>query len=78
MNETMADWTSEAVYRYLADEKSKGYEEDPRIDYSVLSVGVMTLGLILVVEVARHKIDHLASGRPFFQTVLEGVYSECT
>lgn len=47
------------------------------IDYSVLSVGVMTLGLILMVEVLRHRIDHAAVGRPFFKAVLEGVYSEC-
>jgi hypothetical protein len=61
-------------YDRLLAEKDKG---DPRIDYSVLSVGVMTLGLILVVEVLRHRIDHAATGRPFFKAVLEGVYSEC-
>jgi hypothetical protein len=60
--------------RFLAAEYGK--EEEP-LDYSVLSVGVMTLGLILCVEVFRHQIDHAAIGRPFFKTVLEGVYSEC-
>jgi hypothetical protein len=54
-----------------------GEDGDPHVDYSVLSVGVMTLGLILVVEVLRHRIDHAALGRPFFKAVLEGVYSEC-
>jgi hypothetical protein len=48
-----------------------------RIDYSVLSVTVMTLGLIMMVEVVRHRLDHAAMGRPFFTAVLEGVYAEC-
>jgi hypothetical protein len=52
-------------------------EESVRVDYSVLSVGVMTLGLIMIVEVVRHKIDHAAGRRPFPKAVLQGVYSEC-
>jgi hypothetical protein len=48
-----------------------------RIDYSVLSVAVMTLGLIMMVEVFRHRLDHAAMGRPFFTAVLGGVYAEC-
>ena len=56
--------------------KAKGEDTEP-LDYSVLSVGVMTLGLILVVEIGRHHIDHKAHGRPFFQAVLDNVYSEC-
>jgi hypothetical protein len=48
-----------------------------RIDYSVLSVTVMTLGLVMMVEVFRHRMDHAAMGRPFFTAVLEGVYAEC-
>jgi hypothetical protein len=59
--------------RYLA---AKDTTEEP-LDYTVLSVGVLTLGLILFVEVIRHRLDHAAHGRPFFKTVLEGVYSEC-
>ena len=46
------------------------------IDYTVLSVALLTLGLILVVEIARHKIDRRAQGRPFARTVLEQVYRE--
>lgn len=64
------------LYRFLYDEEKKK-DDDPRVDYSVLSVGVMTLGLILLVEVLRHRIDHAAMGKPFFKSVLEGVYSEC-
>jgi hypothetical protein len=48
-----------------------------RIDYSVLSVAVITLGLIMMVEVGRHSLDIAARNRPFFQSVLEGVYTEC-
>jgi hypothetical protein len=48
------------------------------LDYSVLSVGVLTLGLILFVESCRHLLDHAAHGKPFFKGVLEMFYSECT
>lgn len=60
-----------AVSRALA-----GAEAAP-LDYTVLSVAVITLGLILVVELIRHRLDVAATGRPFFKTVLEGVYREC-
>ena len=57
--------------RWLAGDKPEA------LDYSVLSVGVMTLGLILCVEVLRHKLDQIASHRAFFKVVLEATYSEC-
>jgi hypothetical protein len=60
-----------------ASEESSSYES-LRMDYSVLAVGVMTLGLILVVEVLRHKLDYMAMGKPYFTAVLENVYAECT
>lgn len=63
-------WRSSA-WRWLAG------EEESNIDYSVLAVGVMTLGLIMIVEVLRHRLDHAAVGRPFFKAVLLGVYEEC-
>ena len=47
------------------------------LDYTVVSVAVSTLGLLLLVELIRHQLDHAAIGRPFFMAVLEGVYSEC-
>lgn len=52
-------------------------KEEARMDYSVLAVTVLTLGLILMVEVVKHKIDHAAHGRPFFTKVLETLYTEC-
>lgn len=52
--------------------------DDPvKIDYNVLSVAAMTLALIMMVEVIRHKLDHAARHRPFFQAVLENIYAEC-
>ena len=70
---SMADYMTshllDAYHRRLAATYSK-------IDYTVLSVALLTLGLILVVEIARHKIDHRAHGRPFAKTVLEQVYRE--
>lgn len=59
------------VRRVLAAAKDAA----PR-DYTVLNVAVVTLGLILVVELVRHRLDIAATGRPFFRTVLEGVYRE--
>eukprot|EP00980_Cylindrotheca_fusiformis_P005219 scaffold1118_cov135-Cylindrotheca_fusiformis.AAC.17 len=57
-------------------EESTGYGKDNGIDYTVLSVAVQTLLLILFVEIVKHKLDHIAEGRPFFGTVLHSVYSE--
>jgi hypothetical protein len=51
-------------------------KEDEGIDYTVLSIAVQTLGLILFVEIVKHKLDHAAKGRPFFGTVLHSVYDE--
>ena len=65
-------------YRFDHDRYLATATDGPtRIDYSVLSVAVMTLGLIMMVEVFRHRMDHAAMGRPFFTAVLEGVYAEC-
>lgn len=71
------DYGLMSVVRLFQEEKEKKAYYDT-IDYTVLSVAVATLGLILVVEVVRHKLDHLAQGRPFYQTVLASVNSECT
>jgi hypothetical protein len=54
-----------------------GDEYSDQLDYTVLSVAVITLGLILIVELIRHRLDVAATGRPFFKSVLEGVYKEC-
>lgn len=48
----------------------------PKLYYGALSVAVLTLGLLLFVEALRRQLDHSATGRPFFQAVLEGVYRE--
>jgi len=70
-----ASWMWRSLqYGDTADVKKK--DAAVRIDYSVLSVAVMTLGLILVVELARHKLDHVAHHKPFLKAVLEGVYEE--
>ena len=61
--------------RWLADAYGYGKEEE-ELDYTVLSVAVLTLGLILLVEVVRHRLDHEAKHRPFFKVVLETTYSE--
>jgi hypothetical protein len=55
---------------------SSKLEKKDDLDYSVLSVTVLTLGIVLVVEICKHKLDHVAIGKPFFQAVLHGVYGE--
>ena len=52
-------------------------EETASLDYTVFSVVIATLVIVLVVEVLRHQLDVAASGNPFFQTVLELMYREC-
>lgn len=59
--------------RYLAG----GGDENDDLDYTVFSVAAMTLGIILCVELVRHRLDVAATGRPFFKSVLESVYREC-
>ncbi|CAJ1963582.1 unnamed protein product [Cylindrotheca closterium] len=49
---------------------------DEGIDYTVLSIAVQTLALILFVEIVKHKLDHFAHGRAFFGTVLHSMYDE--
>lgn len=51
-------------------------KEFQRPDYGVLSVCVMTLGLIIMVEVGKHKIDHMARGKRYFTAVLNTFYAE--
>ncbi|CAJ1955135.1 unnamed protein product [Cylindrotheca closterium] len=55
----------------------KAYDDsESTIDYTVVSIGVQTLVLILFVESVKHKLEHAAKGRPLFGEVLHSVYSE--
>ena len=48
------------------------------IDYTILSMAIQTLAVLMVVEILRHKVDYAAEhGRPFFGIVLNVVYREC-
>ncbi len=51
--------------------------ESPVVDYTVVGVIVITLGLILVIEVLRHKLDEATSGHSFSKVVVELMYREC-
>jgi hypothetical protein len=52
------------------------YGKDEGIDYTVLSIAVQTLLLILFVEIVKHKLDHAAEGKTFFRAVVHSVYEE--
>ncbi len=47
------------------------------VDFTVLAMAVVTMVLLMIVAVVRHKIDHLARGKEIFVCVLEAVYHEC-
>lgn len=47
------------------------------VDYTIMSVAVMTLGLLLIVETMFHQLDHLAHHRRFLKTVMSTFYKEC-
>jgi hypothetical protein len=67
----------ESYDTYFQKEAEKVAKSDyGAVDYTVLSVVVVTLGLVILVEIVQHKLDHKAHGRPFFKTVLEAVYRE--
>jgi hypothetical protein len=58
-----------AMHRQLAG-------EIPVIDFTVLSMAVVTMSLLMIVAILRHQIDHLARGKEFFENVLEAAYHE--
>lgn len=62
--------------RFLESHQEKEKAEESEMDYTVLSVAVMTLGMLMVVEVLIHKLDNAARGRPYFTAVLTNIYSE--
>ena len=64
--------------RFLGPASTTGVEKEDILDYTVLNVVIVTLVLILVIEVMRHRLDVWASGSPFFKTVLELMYRELT
>jgi hypothetical protein len=76
-------WLDEEQYNYDPARQDQDHRElagayGAELDYTVLSVGVMTLALLLGVELVKHHMNHSAHGRPFFASVLEMVYGECT
>ena len=65
--ETMMDFVSRGLKK----------KEEIEVDYSILAVLVVTLGLVLVVELLRHQLDHFAEHKPLLHAVVQGVNSEC-
>jgi len=68
------------VGEYGTSESShEGYEHDEKgvVDYSILSIAVVSLGLLLIVEFMLHQLDHLAHRRKFFKIVTRTFYREC-
>ena len=70
-------WKNENSYRHVNFvSRLLAGGDDVELDYTILSVAVMTLGLLLIVDLGRHRMDHAALNRPFFSSVLEHVYGE--
>lgn len=61
-------------YGYGYDDKEKKDTKHVDLWYGALSVGVLTLGLVLIVEETRHRLEHAAIGKPFFASVLDGTF----
>lgn len=47
------------------------------VDFTALAMAVVAMSLLMIVAILRHKIDHLARGKEFFENVLEAAYHEC-
>jgi len=47
------------------------------VDFTALAMAVVTMVLLMIVAVVRHKVDQLARGKEIFVSVLEAVYHEC-
>lgn len=82
-NSSLSDWQQGSplmhVLRSAAVEAAGGSVAVANtFNYSILSVGVFTLGLLLFVQWTRLYLDHLAQERPLFKAVLERVNHECT
>ena len=69
--------SSSVLHRILGPAPAAGGESSPVVDYTVVGVIVITLGLILVIEVLRQKLDEATSGHSFSKVVVELMYREC-
>ena len=65
------------VARVIKEDIKAKYESVSSLDYTILSVAVMSLVLMLLLQLVRDKLDTKAARMPFLRTVLEGVYAEC-
>ena len=54
-----------------------GGGESFSVSYTIFSVAVLTLGLLMITEVILHTLDHYAKERKFFRQVLNTFYREC-
>jgi|AntRauTorckE5430_2_1112549.scaffolds.fasta_scaffold02354_3 hypothetical protein len=48
----------------------------PAVDFTVFAMVIVTMGLLLIVEILRHKLDKIAKGKEFVENVLGAVYHE--
>jgi hypothetical protein len=73
-----ANYSSFSVFhRLLGPAAATGDDEPDPVDYAVVGVLVITLGLILVIEVLRQQLDAATSGHSFSKVVVELMYREC-
>lgn len=73
-----ADFLNNPLANYMmSQERHLKKSDDLVVDFTVFAMAVVTMSLLLIVEVLRHKVDHLAKGKEIFEHVLEAVYREC-
>lgn len=61
------------MIRFLSETTS---ESDSSGRLNVLAVTVITLGLIMIVELLKHRLETAVAGRQYFSAVLANIYSE--
>lgn len=72
-----ADFLNNPLANYMmSQERHLKKSDDLVVDFTVFAMAVVTMSLLLIVEVLRHKVDHLAKGKEIFEHVLEAVYRE--
>lgn len=70
--------TSLIRQRLIASSEYDNLDDLTQSEVSIFLIIVLTLALVLLIEGLRRKLDALAHGHQFFQTVLELIYREVT
>ena len=80
MPDMLGTFESNEPFMSLYDDNTRflaGGGGKPTFDYTIFGMAFIAMILLLIVDVTRHKIDHVAKEHHFFGTVMEACYHEC-